>query len=98
MYPDGLETGDVHKSLCIISKERELTEIELVKESLTCFPKGHEWQIKEGFLLHFIKLEENKEYKTPLPGWPKRECQILEDKAEKADEGVEVAPCVDLNG
>ena len=100
MYPNGLETGDVHKSLCIISKRRELKDKELVKGRLTCLPKGQEWQLKRGFSLHWIKLDEYKESKIALPGWPKRYCQMLEEMVEKADdvEDEEETPCVEWNG
>ena len=65
-----------------------------------CFPKGQEWQTKWGSLLHWIKREEYKEFKIALPGCPKRECQILEEKTEKADdvEDEGEAPCVDGKG
>ena len=55
---------------------------------------------KDGFLLHSIDLEEDKKSKIVFPGWPKRECQILVEKVEKADDEVEEeeAPFVDWKG
>ena len=47
-----------------------------------------------------IKREEYKVSKIVLPGCPKRECQVLEEETEKADDGDEkkVAPCVEMKG
>ena len=83
-----------------MSKERDLTEIELQKRSLTCLSKGKKWQTKDRFLLYWIKLEEDKQSKNPLSESPKRECQMLEDSVEKVEEEeeAEVAPCINWNG
>ena len=41
---------------------------------------------KLGFLLHLIKLEEDKVFKIALPGYPKRDCQMRVERAEKTDD------------
>ena len=89
--------GEDHSSLWIISKGLVLTNWELTKGNLTCLPKRQEWHTKDGVLLHRIELEYT-ECKMSFPWWPKRKCQILEDKKAECGEDGMVAPCVEWKG